>query len=155
MQASKAITNGFYNLGPPPAIDISPIHEKRSIFTERPASPFSVIKDYFSDSGGESPPPSPLRSPLCRPKAPRTEAQSTPKQCKGVTGTEPKTIPAPLDSLISSVCSADDNTFDRCKNCRGGFFVNKERLNKPSQETQFCSGECLWSWRFSQGAACA
>jgi hypothetical protein len=52
-----------------------------------------------------------------------------------VTGAKIKSIVAPLDSLISSVCSTDDDDHGRCKNCSMGYFVTKERLNKPSQAT--------------------
>jgi 2'-5' RNA ligase len=36
----------------------------------------------------------------------------------------------------------------RCRNCQGGFFLGKEIFEDGG--TQFCSGDCLWSWRLAQ-----
>jgi hypothetical protein len=147
MQAEVSVTSGFYKLGPPAPIAISSSILHKISASTSPTSPFSVITNYFSDpEDDESSTTSSDEKKVAAP-AKKTGDGLTSSPCRGV---QPGAIAIPLESLISSVRTEGQTEQGRCKNCRRGYFLSKQQQCSSSPSTQFCSGECLWSWRFSQ-----
>ena len=104
-----------------------------------PTSTIFVISDYFDGVAA----PSTVSSLSSKPRQ-ADEGLSA----RAVLEQRPSSAPMPISSrLPSSVCSVDNTERARCRNCSRRIFVPSGQ--HAHEGAQFCSGDCLWSFRLS------
>ena len=98
-----------------------------------------VISDYFCSEAGDA---VSKQAAAFEPVPPTPQASACQLDEK-----QPTQGPLqPPSTSSSSGCSAAGTT-ERCKNCTRRIFVPNGL--QEQEEAQFCSGECLWSFRFT------
>ena len=135
----------------------SPSHEPLAIQIQKagrlqqgPSSPTSVggvnvISDYFVGKGAADAITTTSTPPSMTPAASMRKKKQEGYRTRRAQSAAIRISFASAGS--SSVCSASHTERARCKNCARRIFLPNDL--EAVEEAQFCSGECLWSWRWS------